>query len=124
VVVVRSAGDPLSVVGAVRREIAAIDKDLPLGPMSTMEDVVTSQIGRPRIEMFVLTAFGGLALLLAGIGVYGLMSYFVARRTHEIGIRVALGARFMDVMRLVLRQGVALTVLGLVIGFAGVLALT
>ena len=121
---VRTAGDPSSVVSAVRREIATIDKDLPLGPMSTMEDVVTSQIGRPRIEMFVLTVFGGLALVLAGLGVYGLMSYVVARRTREIGIRMALGARLTDVMCMVMRQGFALIALGLTFGFAGAMTLT
>jgi len=115
--------DPLSVVGAVRREMGDLDKELPLGPMATMEDVVSSQIGRPRIEMFVLTAFGGLALLLASVGVYGLMSYSVARRTREIGIRMALGARLIDVMHMVIHQGIVLIAVGLALGFGGALAL-
>jgi putative ABC transport system permease protein len=116
--------DPLSVVGAVRRQMAELDQDLPLGRVTTMGQVVTDQIGRPRIEMYVLSAFGGLALLLAGVGVYGVMSYSIAERTREIGIRMALGARLMDVMHLVMRQGARLIVLGLILGFAGAVMLT
>lgn len=89
-----------------------------------MEEVVTDEIGRPRIEMFVLSAFGGLALLLAGVGVYGVMSYSIAQRTREIGIRMALGARLKDVMSMVMRQGIILITFGLIIGFAGAMMLT
>ena len=121
---VHTASDPRSLVPAVRREMAQLDVNLPLGPMNTMADVVSTQIGRPRIETFVLAAFGALALLLATLGVYGVMSYSVARRTREIGIRMALGARLVDIMRIVMRQGSILIALGLVIGFGGTLVLT
>ena len=122
--VVRTSGDPSAVVADVRREIAELDKYLPLGTMSTMGQVVSTQIATPLIEMFVLGAFGGLALLLAGVGVYGVMAYSIAQRTREIGIRVALGARPSHVMNMVLRQGIPLTLLGLLIGFAGASLLT
>lgn len=121
---VRTDRDPMALVGAVRRQMANLDRDLPLGVMTTMEEVVSDEIGRPRIEMFVLSVFGGLALLLAGVGVYGVMSYSIAQRTREIGIRMALGARFTDVMSMVMRQGIVLIVFGLVIGFAGAMMLT
>jgi putative ABC transport system permease protein len=116
--------DPLSVAPAVRHAMGDLDRELPLGPMATMEEVVTDQIGRPRIEMFVLSTFGGLALLLAGVGVYGVMSYSIAQRTREIGIRMALGARMRDVMQMIMRQGAVLIILGLIIGFGGAMLLT
>jgi putative ABC transport system permease protein len=121
---VRTDRDPLTVIGPVRHEISEIDKGLPLGPMSTMEDVVSNQIGRPRMEMFILCAFGALALILAGVGIYGVMSYSVAQRTREIGIRIALGARLSDILGMVMRQGILLIGLGMALGFAGAVALS
>jgi len=121
---VRTDREPMSVVGAVRRQMADLNGELPLGAMTTMEDVVSDEIGQPRIEMLVLSAFGGLALLLAGLGVYGVMAYSIARRTREIGIRMALGARLKDVMGMVMRQGIVLIAFGLLIGFAGAMMLT
>jgi putative ABC transport system permease protein len=118
---VHTDGDPLSVAGAVRGQMAEVDRNLPLGSMTTMERLVTDQIGRPRIEMFVLSAFGRLALLLAGVGVYGVISYSMAQRRHEIGIRMALGARHMDVMGMVMRQGMLLIIFGLIIGSAAMM---
>lgn len=122
--VIRTDSDPSTVIPGVRQQIAELDKDLPLGAMTTMGQVVSNQIATPLIEMFVLGAFGGLALLLASVGVYGVMLYSIAQRTREIGIRMALGAKPAHVMQMVMRHGATLTLLGLLIGFAGALMLT
>jgi putative ABC transport system permease protein len=121
---VRTDRDPYSVVSAVRREIYLLDKELPVANISSMDDIVSSSVGQARLEMLVLEAFGALALVLSGVGIYGLMSYSVTQRTREIGIRIALGARWLDVMRAVMKQGLVLTAFGLAIGVAGAVTLT
>jgi putative ABC transport system permease protein len=122
--VVRTATDPSSVAPVLRERIRAMDPELPIGFVQSMERVVWSSVGSPRFNAMLLTLAGVLALILALIGVYGVISYSVERRTHEIGIRRALGAQTRDVLRLVLSQAMSLVVIGICIGVAGALALT
>ncbi|UCF14239.1 MAG: ABC transporter permease [Phycisphaerales bacterium] len=124
VVVVRSTVDPLSLVTAIRREVAALDSHLPVSEFSKFEDRLRGSTALQRLYMQLLTAFAVIGLILAAAGIYGLVSYSVARRTHEIGVRMALGARHIDVLKLVIRKGLILILVGLVIGVAGALALT
>ena len=115
---VRTAVDPLTVAGAIRNETQALEKNLPLGNPERMSNRVANSLYAARMGAMLLAVFGGLALLLASIGLYGVMSFAVSRRTRELGIRVALGARPGDVFRLVLRQGMTLVVAGLILGLA------
>lgn len=124
VLVLRTQGDPMSMVAAMRSEIAAIDKDLPLSDVKTLEQVASSAVARTRFTMLLLSVFAGVALLLAAVGIYGVMSYSITQRTHEIGIRVALGAQRRDVIGLVARQGMSLALAGLGAGLTAALALT
>jgi putative ABC transport system permease protein len=123
-IVVRATRDPLTIVPLVRRQIRAFDPRLPIGAVETMDRVVWNSVGRSRFNALLLGISGAIALLLAIIGVYGVMSYSVQRRTHEIGIRRALGAQTRDVLRLVLGQAFGLVVIGIVIGAIGAAALT
>jgi putative ABC transport system permease protein len=122
--VVRSTGEPLDLVPAIRREIAALDSRLPVGEFIKFEDRLRRSTARQRLYMQLLTIFAVIGLVLSAAGIYGLISYSVARRTHEIGIRMALGAERSDVFKLVIKKGLILIVVGLVIGVAGALALT
>lgn len=114
--VVRTDGDPTNMVPLVRSQLNAIDKTVPLGNITTMDAGIARSIARPRTEMFVLGAFGALALLLVATGIYGLMSFVVAQRTAEIGVRLALGAHRIDVLGMMLRQGLSLALAGIAIG--------
>jgi putative ABC transport system permease protein len=122
--VVRTVGDPLAMAAAVRAEIWKLDKDLPLYRALTMEQMLSASVAGQRFNMLLLTVFAALALLLAAVGIYGLMSYATAQRTREIGVRLALGARASDVLRLVMKQGLILTISGVAAGLAGAFALT
>lgn len=116
--VVRTPKDPLRWTAAIREAVYAIDRDQPVFDIKTLDEVVAESFARPRILTLLLVAFSGLALSLAAAGIYGIVSYSVARRTHEIGIRVALGAQRGDILRLVLRQVMGLTAAGLIVGSA------
>jgi len=113
---VRTAGDPLSVVGSIREAVRALDPNMPVTNVSTQVEQIENRLQQERLFAQAYALFGGLALLLAAIGLFGLMSYSVARRTNEIGIRMALGARRGDVVRLVMRESMVLVALGVVIG--------
>jgi len=122
--VVRTAGDPLEVAATVERSIHALDRDLPVVSIQSMERLLGRSLAQRRLTLVLLVSFAALALLLAAVGVYGVISYSVRQRAHELGIRMALGAQPIDMLRLILAQGLKLTLLGVVIGLGAALALT
>jgi putative ABC transport system permease protein len=122
--IVRSPANPEALVSAVRAKIAEIDPDLPVSNIASMESVVASSVAQPRILSEFVGVFAGFALLLAAIGIYGVMAYSVAARTQEMGIRMSLGAEPRDILKLVVKQGMRLALLGVAIGVAASLALT
>ncbi|HYA98031.1 MAG TPA: ABC transporter permease, partial [Methylomirabilota bacterium] len=121
-IVLRTALSPASVSAAIRREVGKIDKDLPVSDFAPMTDVVDASLGEPRVRTFLLALFAGIALALAATGIFGVISYSVSCRTHEIGIRVALGASPAVILGMVSRETLALTLGGLAAGLAGALA--
>jgi len=122
--VIRTRGDAASITPAARDVIRALDPDQPVADVRTIESLIGTSMARARFNTLLLTIFAIVALLLAGVGIYGVMAYSVAQRTREIGVRVALGARAPDVLRLVLRRGMTLTLGGVAIGVAASFALT
>ncbi|HEV8202209.1 MAG TPA: ABC transporter permease [Candidatus Polarisedimenticolia bacterium] len=123
-VVMRTAGDPLSQTAALRRAVAEIDPTQPLVKPRSMEDNVATSVAQPRFRTFLIGIFAGLALLLAAVGIYGMLSYSVTQRTREIAIRVTLGAERNHILRTVAGEGLRFTLLGVALGIAGGLALT
>jgi putative ABC transport system permease protein len=121
--VVRTPGSPEPLVPAVRRLVQQLDPTQAITAAKTMEDYLSEEMARPRLYASLVGAFAALALLLAAVGLYGLVAYVVGQRTHEIGIRIALGATRASVLRMVLRQGMRLAVIGLILGVAGALAM-
>jgi putative ABC transport system permease protein len=122
--VVRAAADPEALVSAVRNAVREIDPAQPLFNVKTMEAVVADSVSDRRLNMLLLGIFAAVALTLAMIGIYSVMSYTVSQHTREIGIRMALGAQPMDVLKLVVGQGMGLTLVGVGIGVAGAFGLT
>lgn len=122
-IVVRTAGEPLAMQMAVSKTLTSMDPEAPLYNVKTMEDCLALDLGRARFQAVLLGIFAGIALLLTAIGLYGVIAYSVAQRTHEIGVRMALGASRANVLSMVLNRGVQLTLAGIVIGVAGAMAL-
>jgi predicted permease len=122
--VVRISGPPFAVASMIRAAVAGIDQSQPLSDVKTVESVLMDSIAPRRFTLFLLGTFAGAALLLALIGVYGVVAYSVALRTHEIGVRMAIGAESWDVVRMILRQAIAFAVVGLALGIPAALALT
>jgi putative ABC transport system permease protein len=124
VFVIRSANDPAAVAAAVRQELRFVDSQLPIYDVKTMDQVLYTVTARPRFLTFLLVIFAGVAVVLAAIGIYGIMSYTVAQGTREIGIRAALGAQRRDLLQMVLSKGLKLTLIGIALGVAGAFGLT
>jgi putative ABC transport system permease protein len=123
-ILVRTSGDPLSVVSALHTELQQLHREQPTASVATMAQLLADSLSRARFTMLLLGIFAAVALLLAAVGIYGLIAYSVTQRTQELGIRIALGAQRHDVLRLVLRHGTRLTLLGLALGIAAALAIT
>jgi putative ABC transport system permease protein len=120
----RTTGDPSAVAASARGVIRALDPLQPIGEVSTMESLLSVSVARARFSAFLLTVFSIVALVMAAVGIYGVMSYSVLQRTHEIGVRMALGAQSRDVLKLVVKRGVVLGVIGVAVGLAASFGLT
>ncbi|MBA3248612.1 MAG: ABC transporter permease, partial [Pyrinomonadaceae bacterium] len=123
-VVVRAANDPASLTSAVRGAVRAVDKDQPVYGVRTMDEVLNNSVAQKRFSMFLLAIFASVALVLAAVGIYGVMAYTVSARTNEMGIRIALGARSIDILRLVVGQGMILALAGVGVGLVAALVVT
>jgi putative ABC transport system permease protein len=116
---VRTSSDPARLVSTIQGAIWSVQKDLPISAISTMQQIRSQSIAQPRLMALLLAVFAGLALVLASVGIYGVMAYSATQRTHEMGLRMALGARREDILRMVIGQGMILTILGVGLGLAG-----
>jgi putative ABC transport system permease protein len=123
-VIVKGTSDPNQLVASVRQQVKAVDPDQPIYNIRTMDEIRAESIAPERLNLTLLSIFAGIALVLAIVGIYGVMSYAVTQRTHEIGIRMAIGAQAWDVFRMILKQGMTLALIGIGIGLVGAFALT
>ena len=123
-IVVRTQRDQTEVTRAIRAELDRLDKDVPLENLRTMTQLVAASVAQRRLSVQLFGGFAGVALLLAGIGLYGVLAYNVTQRTQEIGIRIALGAKQRDVVSLVIGQGMRMALMGVVVGMVAALGLT
>jgi putative ABC transport system permease protein len=123
-IVVRAAGDPTALASQLRQQVMQVDRELPVYEVQSMTERYDEFVAQPRFNMFLLAIFAGLALLLAAVGIYAVMSYSVTQLTHEIGVRMALGARRGDVLGMILKQAARMAIIGLGIGLAGALLAT
>jgi len=123
-VIVKGSGDPNQLVAASRQQVKSLDPDQPIYSPRTMGDIRAESVAPDRLNLTLLSLFAGIALVLAIVGIYGVMSYSVTQRTHEIGIRMAIGASRADVFKMILGHGIKLTLIGVGIGLIGAFALT
>jgi putative ABC transport system permease protein len=122
--VVRTKNDPMGLAALIRHEVAALDPEQPVARIATMDELMEASTAQPRFRTFLLGSFAGIALLLSAIGIYGVMAYTVSRRTREIGVRMALGARPVDILKLIFGESMTLTLLGILLGLIGAVAVT
>jgi len=122
--VVRTSVEPTAVAGAIRQAAAEVDKSAAVSDIKTMDHIVSDAVTQPRFNLVLLGLFSGIALLLSAAGIYGVTAYSVAQRTHEFGIRMALGAQVGDVLRMIIRQGMLLISVGIAVGLVASFALT
>jgi putative ABC transport system permease protein len=123
-VILKASSDPNQMIAAVREKVKLIDPDQPIYSIRTMDEIRAESVAPERLNLTLLSIFAGIALVLAVVGIYGVMSYTVTQRTHEIGIRMAIGAQPRDVFKMVLGQGMTLALIGVVLGLVGAFALT
>jgi putative ABC transport system permease protein len=121
---VRTSGDPAAYAPVLQKQILEIDPEQPVYGVRTMQELLAESLARRRLVLTLFALFAGVAMLLAAVGIYGILSYMVAQRSHEMGIRMALGASPGDVQRLIMGQSLSLTMTGVIVGLAGALALT
>src|SRR5262249_31447149 len=119
VIVIRTTSDPQRLISLARAKVRELDRQVPISNVNTMEQLVAQSVAQRRFGMFLVSIFAALALVLAVVGIYGVMSYSVAQRTQEIGVRMALGASATDVLKLVLKNGMLLALIGVGVGLAG-----
>ena len=121
---VRTAGNPADLAASIRGVVASIDRNQPVANIKTLGDVIADTVAPRKFNMMLFTLFAVIAMLLAALGIYGVMAYSVAERTHEVGIRMALGAQKSDVLGLIIRKGMSITLIGIAVGLAIAFALT